>query len=176
MEMSVPVGARMLLPLPQAHIRWDCWCLRRDGELPCEKQSNGSLQHPSLWHHLRKRVINSPELQEICFWHGFLAILLLSHPGCWQPKRQDFWGDAKGRGERLKTTIGDLNLQIRQHVAQGDQDVIPPVADQLATCLPKATVVDMPSDPWVLLPLPSQRLMTLGKLQLLLQALLLSGF
>lgn len=93
---ACPSWGRMLLPLPQAHTCWDCWCLWRDGELPWEKQSNGSLQHPSLWHHLRKRVIDTPELQEICFWHGFLAILLPSHPGCWQPKRQGFWGDAKG--------------------------------------------------------------------------------
>lgn len=86
MEMSVPLGDRMLLPLPRARTHWQCRCLQGDGELPWDKQSNRSLQHPSLWHHLRERVFNSPELQEICFWRGFLAILLLSHPGCWQPE------------------------------------------------------------------------------------------
>lgn len=55
-----PSWGRMLLPLPQTHTRWDCWCLRRDGELPWEKQSNGSLQHPSLWHHLRKKGVQHP--------------------------------------------------------------------------------------------------------------------
>jgi len=50
---------------------------------------------------------------------------------------------------------------------------MPPVADQLAISLPKVTVVDMASDSWVLLLLPNWRLMTLGKVQLLLQVLLL---
>lgn len=40
-----PGWGRVLLPLPQAHTRWHCWCLQRDGELLPEKQS---LQHPSI--------------------------------------------------------------------------------------------------------------------------------
>lgn len=67
-----------------------------------EKQSSWSLQHPSFWHYFRERAINSPELKKFCFCHGFLAIILLSLAA----KRQDFWGNARGCDETLKTQTG----------------------------------------------------------------------
>ena len=59
--VSDAVGAGGCCPCPR-HARWRCWCPWRDGKLPWDKQSHWSLQHPILWHHLRERAKNSPEL------------------------------------------------------------------------------------------------------------------